>query len=581
MCDAEGLPVLEIFTQHARQAFMEGSRQESITQSVSIFNGSLQRQESINDEKDKDKAPLKRQLSQEANAKQSLEAVPRALLFPPEQAADKMLDFSLEQRVKTRIQALSAKKGVVAAQVAVIQNGRIVCDVAHGTLSSIDMRPVTSQTRFPLLGAVSGVATLALLRDLRVNPDKSAGTSTPPGSKSRPLDMRINQMWPEFAGGESDVTLRELLSHSAGVQDSFPSDFGPHYLNNPSAVAKHFELVELRPAQATRYAFVLQTFLLAKLADCFCLDKKGRGSPFEWLRNSLSPLGLDLAPAGGREAHAVICRDLPSLSRVPLGEVESARAKRIENLEKSTATENGAASESQFAAASPKPIIMGLTEAAMKNPLAFDPLLANISTASDTRGKQFRGGLPFSVSATGFAQMLSSEALREDLDALGALEPQGKDDTTLGWFLTGGACKYGAGGVQLLQAAPLWPKALVAKPQNGYGVVCGLGPCCMHFPTLTEGGLTIAIMVNDVLRGREVAAALAAEVLSAYGYKATWTRMPIGVAAEAARTVRESSMAMPLLKTLMMGTQPSAPMGGKTGGGGCLMGCRAPVCGSK
>merc|ERR1712187_73892 len=94
---------------------------------------------------------------------------------------------------------------------------------------------------------------------------------------------------------------------------------------------------------------------------------------------------------------------------------------------------------------------------------------------------------------------------------------------------------------------------LYRRRQQGYGIVCGLGPCVIHFPDLAQGGVTIAVMVNDVLRGREVAADLVAEVLASYGYKPTWSRMPIPVATEAARIVTQSSLAAPLLKQVATG----------------------------
>ena len=51
----------------------------------------------------------------------------------------------------------------------------------------------------------------------------------------------------------------------------------------------------------------------------------------------------------------------------------------------------------------------------------------------------------------------------------------------------------------------------------------------MHFPDLANGGVTIAITVNDVLRGRSAAAELAAEVLAEYGNFLSATLLVLGV----------------------------------------------------
>lgn len=144
--------------------------------------------------------------------------------------------------------------------------------------------------------------------------------------------------------------------------------------------------------------------------------------------------------------------------------------------------------------------------------------------------------------------MLSSAALHTDLEALGALELGSQDPTAVGWLLTGGACRWTKGGLQVLDLKCRGPSLFRKRMQRGYGVVCGFGPCVLSFPDLA-GGVTIAVTVNDVLRGREVVAELAKYVLSTFGYVPTWPDMPMRVMVDAGRMAR-SEVAQPLLRSL-------------------------------
>mmetsp|Transcript_2066 Transcript_2066/g.4682 ORF Transcript_2066/g.4682 Transcript_2066/m.4682 type:complete len:1044 (-) Transcript_2066:377-3508(-) len=547
-CDIEGIPFLEIFTAHARSAFMEGSTREAIVKSVKLFR--------------------------RASSVQSDGGVTQAQIRTQALAPVQSKGSALERRVLSCFQKLAARGSLVGAQVAVVQAGMLICDVPFGTLSTIDMRRVTRATKFPLLGASGGISSLALLRELRRKRDvqKKQPAEVPCECEDIDLDTQVSRFWPEFGGGSSSVTLRQMLGHSVGIQDAFPKDFAPHHLNNMTKTIEHFERTKLPSTTETHYAYLLQIFLLARLADGMNPglheDEKARkvaqGCVRQWLGTELGGLGLDVAEQGVG-ADAVVCRDLPSLSRVSLTEVEAARDKR----------------QSMWRAKiNPSKVVVpetaSLIDACTKNPIAFDPLQANVAGESSARaGKNpFRAGLPLSATARGLATMLSSPQLHCDLEELKALELQGVDTTALGWFLTGGAVRWSAGGLQLLQVKRRGPLGrLCASRRYGYGVVCGLGPCVMHFPDLAEGGVTIAVLVNDVLRGREASARLVAEVLASYGYRPTWQRVPLRAMAEVGQLLAKNPMAAPLLKQLSSQGRKPGPVKSCTG---CLSGivCR-------
>jgi len=493
--DAEGMPVLQIFTRHAKEALLEGSQRQALASSVRLFAGrEPQRQGSC-------------KIGEEEEA-----------VF---KSQGKVRQAALEGRLKQMANSFIAAQRAVGVQVAVIQGGRLICDVNAGTLSTTDGRPVQTSTRFPLMGGTAGLAALATLRALH----KLAHAQQPTLSMEKVLQMPMVQLWPGFSGGSSTLTVADVLSHQAGVQSAFPEHFTPKHLDDVASVVQHFEQIALPCSQETRYSYLLQAFVMSKLGDCIT----GNDNLLHWLDAELGTLGLDIAAPAGLGEEASVCRDLPNLSRVSMTEVDQGRSRR------KTAGNNSAdCSESNTRT---------LLESVANDPLVFDPLQANV-----TSGALFRGGLSLAASAKGLATLLSSEVLQRDLTAMGALEAAGMDATAVGWMLTGGACRWTRGGLQLLELQGTGRRALIASRQGGYGIVCGLGPCVVHFPSIAAGGVTVAVMVNDVLRGREVVAELVAEVLAGYGYAPAWTSMPMRVYADAGRMARSKELE-PLLNS--------------------------------
>lgn len=492
--DAEGMPVLQVFARHAREALVESSSGRV----SSVITPLLRSLTGANSER---APPLGDNLSARGEK-------------PP-------LGRALEARIRAKLEDLLARQRIVGAQVAVVQGGRLVCDAAAGTLSSIDARQVKSGTCFPLMGAAAGLGAVAALRALK----RIAGE----------LTMPVADFWPQFGGGNSRVTLSDLLGHRAGLQEAYPMPFRPMALDDYAGLVGHLESVSLPESQATRFAYLLQAFALARLGDGLA----GEDNLLHWLGSELGPLGLDVAAPNGNGEEATICRDLPELARVSMSEVRQGRARRKEQDQRESAPD--------FVAAAPKEqgvAASNLLDALAGEPLTFDPLQAN-----SWQGGMFRAGLSLGASARGLATALSAEVLWRELTELGALEAGGSDPTALGWLLTGGACKWTAGGLQVLQLQGCGANALWSRSRSGFGIVCGFGPSVAHFPDLAPGGVTIAVMVNDVLRGREVAAELMAEGLADYGYAPTWPAVPVSVLADAARLL-QSEQAGLLLQTV-------------------------------
>eukprot|EP00913_Durusdinium_trenchii_P013591 g12761.t1 len=115
--DAEGMPLLQIFSSHAREALQEGSRRQMLSSSLKIFGGSSG-------------------IIEETQTPFS----PKAPVKP---------DPTLVARLRQKLSELQSKRQLVGAQVAVVRGGEVICNLAHGTLSTIDARLVNEHTRFP------------------------------------------------------------------------------------------------------------------------------------------------------------------------------------------------------------------------------------------------------------------------------------------------------------------------------------------------------------------------------------------------------------------------------------------------
>ena len=91
-----------------------------------------------------------------------------------------------------------------ACQLAVYRDGELVCDLAAGAADA--------ETIFPLFSAGKGAAVTAVLRLVERGVLK--------------LDAPVASYWPEFsANGKEHITLRDVLTHRAGMHLLPPSDF--------------------------------------------------------------------------------------------------------------------------------------------------------------------------------------------------------------------------------------------------------------------------------------------------------------------------------------------------------------------
>jgi CubicO group peptidase (beta-lactamase class C family) len=113
-------------------------------------------------------------------------------------------------RVSEVVQKQLESLDVPAASIAVVADGRIVFARAYGTDPGTPPRPVNADMRFPI-GSISkqfcAAAILLLQEEGKLSLDDPAGR------------------YVANLGPAADVTLRQLLSHTAGLRDYWPQDY--------------------------------------------------------------------------------------------------------------------------------------------------------------------------------------------------------------------------------------------------------------------------------------------------------------------------------------------------------------------
>ena len=121
-------------------------------------------------------------------------------------------DFSAVKpaAIDSIVQAELRSTGVPSVQIAIVANGHVVFSKAYGNARLAPKRPATSAMRYGI-GSISkeflAAALLLLESEGKLNLDDKAGSYVP------------------NLGPASDVTLRQLLSHTAGVRDYWPQDY--------------------------------------------------------------------------------------------------------------------------------------------------------------------------------------------------------------------------------------------------------------------------------------------------------------------------------------------------------------------
>ena len=194
--------------------------------------------------------------------------------------ASAQTDAGLAARVDSIANQVLSATGVPSATVAVVTHGRVAYANAYGCAKLNPCVTATPDMRYAI-GSISkqftAVATLLLQQDGKLS-----------------LDDPVSRFVPGLTRG-SEVTVRQLLSHTSGYQDFWPQDYVmPMMLTatTPQAIADRWGKQPLDFAPGSRWQYSNTNYTLAGM-----VVEKASGMPFfQFVRTRiLAPMGLKTA----------------------------------------------------------------------------------------------------------------------------------------------------------------------------------------------------------------------------------------------------------------------------------------------
>lgn len=174
---------------------------------------------------------------------------------------------SLQDRVLKIAENIIEEEEAVGLQFCVISHGNIVANVAAGTLGTADPRPVTPSSLFNAFSVSKAVLAAAALILMQ--------------KKSIDVDDSISLYWPEFASHpeKEGITIRQALSHQAGLADAFPKGASIDVLTDWEEMKKFISSSEALPSHSpgdeTRYHYLSFAWIIGGLIEAIT------GEPYE------------------------------------------------------------------------------------------------------------------------------------------------------------------------------------------------------------------------------------------------------------------------------------------------------------
>ncbi len=211
--------------------------------------------------------------------------VPRALFLAALLAASagaraQGTNPGLATQVDSIAAAVLASTGVPSATVAVVTHGRVAYAQAYGDAKLEPRLAATPDMRYGI-GSISKQFTAACVLLLQQEGKLH-------------LDDPVSRYLPGLTRG-SEVTIRQLLSHTSGYQDFWPQDYVPPAMEkaiSPQAILDHWAKQPLDFEPGTRWQYSNTNFEIAAL-----IVERASGKPFfQFVRTRiLDPLGITTA----------------------------------------------------------------------------------------------------------------------------------------------------------------------------------------------------------------------------------------------------------------------------------------------
>ena len=178
------------------------------------------------------------------------------------------------------VTAALAETGVPSAQIAVVRGGRLVLDRAWGKTSEMIPGP-RNDLPYPI--ASNSKQFLAALLLLLEDDGKLS------------LDDKVAKWLPEVSGAK-DITIRQLLSHTAGLQDYWPQDYAFAAMAQPvepAGIVARWGMKPLDYAPGTRWQYSNTGYVVAGM-----IAEKVGGAPLwqQFEKRLFKPLGIKAVP---------------------------------------------------------------------------------------------------------------------------------------------------------------------------------------------------------------------------------------------------------------------------------------------
>jgi CubicO group peptidase (beta-lactamase class C family) len=230
-----------------------------------------------------------------------------SLLTGPLAFADNSLPASLSARVDRIATGALKDTGVPSASIAIVMGNRIAYANAYGNARLDPRTPATTAMRYSI-GSISkqftATAMLMLARQGKLG-----------------LDDKVSRFFPELTRA-SDVTIRELLSHTSGYTDSWPQDYVMPFMRSPTTPAHIMDTWAKRPLDfepGTKWQYSNTGYTIAGAI----IEKITGQTPFVFLQQHVfKPLGM--ASAYNTNLHPLPAADARGYLRHALGPLRPA-----------------------------------------------------------------------------------------------------------------------------------------------------------------------------------------------------------------------------------------------------------------
>ncbi|MFM5908224.1 MAG: serine hydrolase domain-containing protein [Novosphingobium sp.] len=188
-------------------------------------------------------------------------------------------------RIDAAVTRVLDQTGIPAAQVAVVRDGKIVLSKAWGKASG--SQPATADMRFQV-ASISKQFLAALMLRLE-NEGKLS------------LDDKVGKYMPEVTGADR-ITLRQLLSHTSGLQDYWPQDYAFTAMEKPVTPAGIVDRWAKKPLDyepGTRWQYSNTGYVVAGMIA----EKAGGADLWQQFEQKLfKPIGIHPVPLDSTNA---------------------------------------------------------------------------------------------------------------------------------------------------------------------------------------------------------------------------------------------------------------------------------------